>query len=264
MNRTDAQNNLEVRGAIDAFKQILEVMPDDLAALEALWRAYSDIGDVSNAIKYLVALANSLAEQQDVASAKRVLKAVRGASYFDPRVDQVLEDLAALVQDQSPMLATAPTQKVRLDVSEELVLVWALREAGLVGEQIYAQVASVLGDESRAQDHGMTAVHILSSRSEVDMDAVLAFLCKEYGTPMIDLAGFDVTAELAGLLPKDMTAGRQAMPFGRFGEDDVQIAILNPGSKKLRDSIVSLIGKPCHFFLCRPCDMDRVVNDLFS
>lgn len=263
MNGADSRVDSEVQGAIATFLQILEVMPDDLASLEALWRAYSDIGDVTHAVKYLIMLSDALIEQGDVGSAKRVLSAIKGAGYSDPRAAEVVNRLEKMTGDSIPGRKRRPAAStIRLDLSEELALMWCLRETGFVDEDTYAHVASVLSDESIIPEEGATAMHVLAMRENLDIDAIYLFLSKEFDTPIIDLSWFNVDEEMASLLPRELLETRQAVAFGRFGDDDIQVAILNPASEKLATAIKEAAGRNCHFCLCRPEAIDAIADEL--
>ncbi len=267
MTASEADRVSEVKGAIDAFMQILEVMPNDLAALEALWRAYSDIGDVGNSLNFLVRLAGEIKEQEDLTSARRVLNSISGVDYFDPRIEMISIDLNTLISDGKGEAVEKEVSRAHfhLNMSEELVLVWALREAGLVDENVYSQVASILGGETpTGHNHGLTAMHILDTHPEINMDSVLEFLSREYSTPLVELSCFDVMGDHIPIFPQSVISSRQAVPFGQFGRDDLQVAILNPGNKALRDNVEEMTGKHCHFYLCRPSEMDKVAEEILD
>jgi len=86
-------NDGEVYGAIAAFEQILEALPNDRASLEALSNAYEHLGNLDKAKEYIVRLATVIIDEHDAAAACALIEQFRKYAVDDPRLRILLTRL---------------------------------------------------------------------------------------------------------------------------------------------------------------------------
>lgn len=262
--------NREVWGAIGAFEQILQVMPNDMASLESLWRAYSDLDMEEKAVEYVLRLGEVLQEQYDAVTAARVLTAVRGAQYTDSRIEGLLKILAEIAGEEelasmeaSREKAAAAALRCTVNVADELSFAWNLLECGILNQEEYAAVAQDVVEMSSTSEKGtVSLLHALASRSYAKMDRLMAYVASEQSVPMIQLALFEVPLEAARMLPMPYMRGRGVIVFETVGRTDALIVLLNPYDEELRKELEEAIGRRCHYFLTRPSDFDKALDDI--
>lgn len=259
----------EVRGAIRAFEQILQVMPYDLASLESLWRAYSDVGDDQRALDYLFRLGDALEEQNDPETAERVLSAMTGAGYAeDPRIDRLKTLLASICKPDADDASTAakttqPTAPLRhqANVADELSFAWYLFQAEQLTREEYARVADVLSEMSATSNRGtLSVLHALESMHYPKMERLLEFVASNLGVPFVNVTAFDIGLEASRLLPLPFMAGRGVMPFEIMDRSHALVAVLNPHDTGLKDDIQSALERRCYFFLTSAMAFDAALK----
>jgi tetratricopeptide (TPR) repeat protein len=258
-----SQTREEVRGAISAFEQILEVLPNDLASLESLWRAYSELGEDDKAITYLLRLGRALEEDNDAVTAARVLAAVRGAGYDDPRIDQLVSILGEMSGDRGSAQPAAASLRTHVNVADELSFAWYMLESELVTRDEYARAAEALAEMSaQGQLQGtVSLLHALETQNFTRMEHLLEAVSASLQTPFVSLTSFDIGLDTARLLPLDFMRGRGVMPFEVL-DRNVLIAVLNPHDAALREEINEALGRRCHFFLASAQEFDQAVANV--
>ena len=262
----------EVLGAISAFEQILQVMPDDLATIESLWRAYSDLGDDEKSIDYLMKLGDVIQEDNDPVTAARVLNAVRGANYQDKRIDGIYkiltevageEELAAI--EASRKKAAEASLSCNVNASDELGFAWYLLEGGILTQEEYSSLAQDMVEmASNTGDDTLSILHVLESQTFPRMERLLAFVSKDLATPLIDLSLFDVQKDAASVLPAKFMRARGVLVFETIGSTDALVVLMNPYHDNLREEIEKGMGRKCHFFMAYPNDFDKALDGVLS
>ncbi len=253
----------DVWNAIAAFEQILEAIPNDRVALETLYEAYEQIGDKSRSLEYLTALAQTIAEEEDLEAAPDIINKLNAHAADTPAVKPALRQLERLlVQNKMPSSADSSETSKRktIDITNELALAWNLLQAGEFTQEEYSNVVHDLSENSSKNIQvPISVLHVLHDRSFKGMDRILKFLSKDSGLPLINLTGFEPPKEVMAILPRPFLVHRGAIAFELMGADAL-IAILNPYDGVLQADVKRAAGRACHFYLVNAADYDIVLD----
>lgn len=266
-NEESAGEQEEVLKAVQAFEQILEVMPDDLASLETLSLAYEQLGDADKAAGYLQRLAEVLLSSGDVSGARDLLPRLSAHAEGRPALQPVVRRIETsaitpAAEPDRPVESKHSEDSVRRAFSIEAALdfAWQLKEDDLLSQDEYASCVQNLTELSVAE--GMVTVsvfHVLEHMGFKGIDKALNHAAKKYGTPVIALSSFDIPADAARMLPVDFMVRRGVLVFSLLGSEAL-CATVNPHESDLRGDVEALIGRPCHLYLARPSDFDGAIG----
>jgi tetratricopeptide (TPR) repeat protein len=253
--------------ATAAFQKMLEVMPDDLLALESLFEAYLNQGDVSHALHYLERLVRVLLKENERGIAEQL---------HEKLLTRVVEipELAAFAAQLDPLLhpgeVTAPrgaavpvaVPRAKADIQAELALAWRLFQSDVLSQEDYARVVQDLTDVSaRKTEVPVTVLHALNDRSFKHLDKVMTYLSRESGLPLIALGNFEIPHSIHSLLPLEIMSHWGAIVFETLGPD-LLVALLNPFDQVLRNEVSTMTGKVCHFYLTSAPDYDKALGNI--
>jgi len=258
----------EWQEAIAAFKSLLEVMPEDLLALESLFEAYLNEGDRENALHYLERLVQVLLKENERGIAVQLHeKLIHQLANF-PEFSQVVEQLEPLLRSDAVVplspapAASPPVLRTKTDIQVELALAWKLFQAGELLQEDYSRVVQDLTDLSmRKSNEPVTVLHALQDRSFKNIDKIMNYLSKQSGKPIIALSNFEIQRNVYTLLPLDLMAHWGAIVFDMLGSD-LLVAVLNPFDQILQQEVAALTGKPCHFFLISSVHYDHALAQI--
>jgi len=259
----------ELRSAISAFEQILEIMPEDPTALQTLTDAYRRLGETDKSAAFLLRLADAVAEETDPDVLQSVLERLETAGASDDatsaaarlraRLDAVGASAAATAAAPAPAPAAAGSGD---DIAGELALAWTLYQRQEITQEEYAGLARDLTEMStRKVDVPVSLLHVLHDRGYKNPDRIMNFIARESGCPCVPLKSFDVPRDLAGRLPLEFSQRRGALVFGQLG-NELMIATLNPLDQALRDQVARMTGARCHFFLVTAEDYDSALKSM--
>ena len=251
--------------ATAAFQKMLEVMPDDLLALESLFEAYLNQGELPKALHYLERLVRVLLKENERSIAEqlheKLMAQVATIPEFTPFAIQ-LEPLLQRKEVAPARRADQPAMTRKADIQGELSLAWRLFQDGIITQEDYAQVVQDLTEVStRKTDVPVTVLHALNDRGSKQLEKVLIFLAKESGLPLIRLGNFEIPHALHTVLPMEIMGRWGALVFGTLGQD-LLIAVLNPFDQVLQGEISALTGKVCHFYLTTATDYDKALANI--
>ncbi|TAN38167.1 MAG: hypothetical protein EPN23_03110 [Verrucomicrobia bacterium] len=255
----------ELANAISAFQKLLEVMPDDLLALESLFEAYCNRGDAKNALNYLERLIGVLLKENEQETATRVHAKLLTLSADMPEFTTFATQLEPLLRAEKTAAtpATPPGSarppRSQSDIQAELSLAWKLFQAEELSQETYSQLVQDLTDLSmRGMDVPISVLHALNDRSFKNLDKVMAYLAKQSGKPIVALSNFEIPRDMFTLLPLNFMSHWGAIVFDTLGPD-LLVALLNPFDHILQQEVASLTGKACHFFLVTATDYDHTL-----
>lgn len=269
-NESSTQNREEVWSAIQAFEQILAVMPDDLTALETLWRAYSEYGDEKKSLEYLLRLGRVIEDQGDASTAQRVISSIKGAGYQEEEVASLVKMLQELCGEHQVALDKAQRAeriplRAKPKVPDELSFAWYLMESEMISAEDYARLADDLAEMSaRARKGTISVLHALEARTFPRMSSLLEYVSQDLSAPYISLKSFDVSADTVRLLPTAYIIGRGVLPFETLGKNDLLLAVLNPFDKSVAEEITKALGMDCHLYLTSPGEFDEAVKTILG
>ncbi|MDA1043632.1 MAG: hypothetical protein O3C57_00250 [Verrucomicrobia bacterium] len=264
----------EVWNAIAAFEQILEAMPNDRASLEALCHAYEQIGDHTRAKDYAIRLCDVLMEDGDNEGAKALLDRLQTYADGDERVQQAFEKLNQIGQHATEEAGVdAGVRKARavplesretpsFSLAEELSFAWSLLEADLLTQEEYGSLVQDLTElSSNVGNLTISVLHALEVRGFKHLERVLASVSKICGSPLINVASFDVPHSATLLLPYNFMLRRGVLVFD-FIANDLLVVIMNPYDKQLRNRVEAMTGRACHFYMTMPSAFDATLEKI--
>lgn len=273
----------EVRGAIHAFEEILESMPNDRVALETLFEGHLMLDQHDNAAKFLARLTETILEENDSEALQGLLPALHQHAGLNADVASLLNRAETLIRSSPlPAAKAAPDTPVTThpassesgrtlpafnnnDITAELSMAWNIHQAGEFSEEEYAAVVHDLSELSnRHLDVPVTVLHVLEDRSSSSLTRVLQFVVQDTNTPFITLSRFDLDPTSINLrLPEAMVRCRGALVYEVMAKD-AMVAILNPYDEELKERIKATLNTKCHFFLTSSEEYDAAVKKLYA
>lgn len=254
--------------SIAMLEQILEVMPQDVEAIKAVYNAYAQGGHGDRAFSYLGRLVEVVlggGEPEAVAFVRQELP--RYEDEFPSEVAAQIARLRAMSGGADVALgggtAVAAEQPLgEIDISEELALAWRLYEEEQLSQEEYSSVIHDLTEvSSKDVDVPVTVLHVLHDRGFNQINRVMGHISSRAGVPFIRLASYELDDELAKALPLQVSVRDGAIPFSLLG-DDLLVGVLNPFNTALMEKVESVSGRRCHAYLVEPEDYDAALGRL--
>lgn len=259
--RETTENNV-----VEAFEQILEVMPDDRATLEALHDACLSQGQTRKALKYLFKLANLVQIDDEPEILTNVLKKLH---YLGNTHPEALEKAIAIetLRGESRIYENEISKETRsaharIDIGHEISLAWMLAENGKISEEEYTQITNDMTELSgHNKDVPVSVLHAIHDRKLPQEEDILAYLSDKGQSPIIKLSSFDVQPDVFNILPMEFMIRRGALAFDRIG-DELLVAILNPFDESTKNRVCEIVKADCHFFLVGASDYDSTLSKM--
>lgn len=269
----DTKENLEQTAIM--LEQILEVMPDDLFTLRALYETSLKLEQPERAFGTLTKLDDLSRSTQNAEMIDFVLNqyaSIAGDSSDVQGRIMRLEEMKNVVGllDAQNVSAARPQQEGsvpaagngRLDA--EMALAWDLFQDEQLTQEEYS---NVLHDLTEMSSHQMgvpvTVLHILHDRQFSRFERLMTHLCQKQNVPIMALSQFEDNEEVSQQLPLDFTSRNGVIPFAKVGSD-LLVGILNPLDKELLDEAEALSGLRCHPYLVAPEEYDRQLSKVKS
>jgi hypothetical protein len=266
IDKTENVLGQRVMHSISMLKQILEVMPHDIEAMEVIYRAYRNIGDDDNAFAYLKRLVDVSIEDRDTGAFGFIRHELKDYADKKPGIVSFLQERMDVYEslDEGELLEEEVDLPNEQDLSDEFALVWRLYEEGQLDQEEYLSVLHDLMDISgRDMDVPASMLHVLNDSGFAHINRIINYLSARSGVPCISLSNFEVSEDVIGILPYKYRAHKGALPFGRLGKD-LMVAVLNPFNHRLEDEIETVSGQRCHTFLVEPSDYDLALDRIRS
>lgn len=267
MDRENPAGNDGLKDSIMMLEQILEVMPQDLTSLRALYNAYLQCNNRAKAFHYLCMVCKVACSANDADCIRFVEKQLPQFEADYPEKTAVLMAEAARVA--GALTAAVPSEtasQVRpaseAEIGEELALAWKLYEENQLSQEEYSSVLHDLTEvSSREVAVPVSVLHVLNDRGFSQMNRILNYLSSRSGVPCISLKHFELTEEIAELLPGEISSRDGALPFALFGHD-LLVAVLNPFNRALIDKVEKAGGRRCHTYLVTAEEYDTALTKL--
>lgn len=250
----------ELQQTSTMLEQILEVMPDDLLTLRALYETLLKLELPEKAFDCLKRLDNGARIAQSAEMIAFVLN--QYASIVDeiPEVQKRIDRLQELQHVTGLMdgeLSEKPVANRKNGLEAEMALAWELFQDELLSQEEYSNVLYDLTEmSSREVSVPVTVLHILHDRNFGRFERLLTYLCQKSGVPIMVLSQFDEREELREVFPLDFISHHGVLPFARVGSD-LLLAVLNPLDKELIRRAGELAGCRCHAYLVTPQEYDQ-------
>lgn len=257
----DNEIDSDLQDSIMMLEQILEVMPDDMMTLKALYNVYHQGGDRVRAFDYLSRLANAVIRNSDAETAEYALGQFSKFEMDYPEESiSSASRLRALVSPVVSDVESVDVRSVELDIGEELSLAWRLYEEERLSQEEYSSVLHDLTEmSSKDVDVPVSVLHVLNDRGFVHMNRIMNYMSDTSGAPCLSLSGFDVSEDVVSMLPRSMVCNEGAIPFAVMGES-LMVGVLNPFNTQLVERAESVSGRSCYTYLVAPDDYDQVLE----
>lgn len=285
----------DVFSTIMAFEEILEVMPDDRAALESVAHAYDELGDQKQAKHYIMRLVRVLLDEGDAGAAAEWADKLRAHAEEDPEASALIEETESLQSGDRELGATSPGSSgtasgadgaspeagtpqtpasaapsagdasrkgisLQLNIADEMAFAWNLLQVELLSDEEYSSVVQDLSELATGKQSGTVSVlHVLRGRGFRNLDKILAAVARDAYLPLVDLQRFNLQLPTTLCLPIEFIVHRGALPFERIGSE-ILVALLNPYDENLRKDVSTLTEKKCHWYLTTPDSFDKAVS----
>lgn len=255
---------------VEMLEQILEVMPDDLFTLRALYETSLKMQRTEKAFETLTRLDDQARAAQNAEMIDFVLDQYQSIAEDSSEVQgriarlEEIKNVIVLMQD-AEMQPADPVQKKtggggRLDA--EMALAWELFQDGHISQDEYSNVLHDLTEmSSRQMGVPVTVLHILHDRQFGKMERLMTHLCQKYEMPIMMLSRFEGDEETGAVLPLEFVSRNGAVPFAQVG-GDLLVAVLNPLDKELLDEVQQLSGRRCHPYLVMPDEYDLYLDKI--
>jgi hypothetical protein len=268
---TGAQEGLDQ--TVTMLEQILEVMPDDLFTLRALYETSLKLGRPEKALTALTRLDDQARAARDGEMIDFVLNQYAMVADDLPDVqsrisrleeirhvtDLIEKEQAEVASQQEPVeKETGPS--ARMDA--EMALAWDLFQDEQLSQEEYSNVLHDLTEMSaRRMGVPVTVLHILHDRQFSRFERLMTHLCQKHSIPVMVLSQFEGNEEVCRMLPLDFTSRNGAIPFAKVG-DDLLLGILNPLDMHLLREAEKRSGHRCHPYLVTPDDYDSQLQKI--
>lgn len=250
----------ELQQTAAMLEQILDVMPDDLFTLRALYETSLKLELPEKAFDCLKRLDDGARAAQNAEMISFVFN--QYASVVDEmpevrkRMDR-LQELQLVADLMNQQLSEAPSARRKTGIESEMALAWDLFQDEQLSQEEYSNVLHDLAEmSSREVSVPVTVLHILHDRNFSRFDRLMTHLCQKSGVPIIALSQFDEREELREILPLNFISRHGALPFAQVG-GDLLLAVLNPLDKELIRQAEDLSGRRCHAYLTAPQEYDQ-------
>lgn len=270
----DSQQTMEANlsDSIAMLEQILEVMPHDADALQALYGAYRKLGQDSNSFEYLNRLIDVCISEHDNSLLSFIREELVHYEELYPsevaaqstRLRVLADSEVEAGQVEAAQGTTEKKAAQEADISEELALAWRLYEEGQLSQEEYSSVLHDLTEiSSKEIEVPVSVLHVLHDRGFTQTNRILNYLSSRSGVPCINLSHFEPNDEIACALPMEFAAHEGALPFGMLGED-LLVGVLNPFNHVLVEKVEAAANQRCHTYLVESEDYDQALGRLRS
>ncbi len=269
MGKDAGQADDVLSGGIAMLEQILEVMPQDIVALKALYTAYCQTGQRDRAFEYLGKLSDIAYDRGDAELTPFLLEHLHSfAAEYPSEVEARLSWLETIdthaEEAHGPMNLSKAGKVTRTeaDITEELSLAWRLYEENQFSQEEYSSIVHDITEVSTKDlDVPASVLHVLNDRGFNQMNRIMNYMSSRSGVPCLSLLNFELPKELGNALPLSVAEREGALPFGFFG-DDLLVGVLNPFNNALVDKVETLSGHRCHTYLVHPNEYDTTLEKL--
>ncbi|MBI9021315.1 MAG: hypothetical protein JEZ10_08700 [Verrucomicrobia bacterium] len=252
----DAREELEQTAAM--LEQILEVMPEDLTTLRALYETSLKLELPERALESLTRLDDLARSTQNSEMIDFVLNQYAAIAEDSAEIQGRINRLHEVQNMISPVADTrAAAPGAGGDLEAEMALAWDLFQDDQLVQEEYSTVLHDLTEmSSNKMGVPVTVLHILHDRQFSRFERLMTHLCQKSNVPIIDLSRFEEDEELSRLLPLDFISRHGALPFSEVG-GDLLLAVLNPFDLGVIQRAEGLSGRRCHPYLVTPSDYDQ-------
>jgi hypothetical protein len=272
--KADSREELEQTAIM--LEQILEVMPDDLFTLRALYETSLKLEHPEKAFETLTRLDDQSRAAQNGDMIEFVINQYKSiaedSSEVQGRIMRLKEvrNVPGLIPDEGgPDLPPVEKPLARPAgaggggrMEAEMALAWELFQDEQLSQEEYANVLHDLTEmSSQTMGVPVTVLHILHDRQFSRMERLMTHLCQKNEMPIMVLSQFEGNEELAQHLPVEFTSANGAIPFAKVG-DDLLLGVLNPMDKELLAEAQKQTGKRCHPYLVAPEDYDQFLEKI--
>lgn len=268
-----SEPNMDTREGLEQtvtmLEQILEVMPDDLFTLRALYETSLKLEHPEKAFDTLTRLDDQARAAQSGEMIDFVLNQYATIADDSQEVQgriSRLEEIKSVMLLMSDSEPEAVETAVRPQAAEggsaarmeaEMALAWDLFQEEQLSQEEYSNVLHDLTEmSSRSMGVPVTVLHILHDRQFSRMERLVTHLCQTHSMPIMVLSQFDGNEEVGRMIPVEFSSGNGLLPFAQVG-DDLLVGVLNPKDKELLEEAEALCGRRCHPYLVTPEEYDR-------
>jgi len=263
MSELGKSSRQELEETVEMLEHILEVMPDDLFTLRALYETSLKLEHPEKAFEALARLDEQARVAQNLEIIDFVLTQYELISDDSPEMQeriillQEIRCVAGLMVDEPPASAPAEMQSEGARLDAEMALAWELFQDEQLSQDEYSNVLHDLTEmSSRQMAVPVTVLHILQDRQFGRMERLMTYLCHKAEVPIMILSQFEGAEEIGKELPLDFIAHNGAIPFAQVG-NELLLAVLNPFDKELLNEAQVLSGRRCHPYLVTPEEYDH-------
>lgn len=249
----------ELEQTVAMLEQILEVMPDDLTALRALYETAVKLELPEKAFESLTRLDELSRSTQNAEMIEFVLNQYASIADDSPamqgRIDR-LKDVQGMITSAAEAFSPA-TPAAGSNLEAEMALAWDLFQDDQLVQEEYSNVLHDLTEmSSNRMGVPVTVLHILHDRQFSRFERLMTHLCQKSDVPIIALSRFEENEEIDRLLPLDFMSRHGALPFAEVG-GELLLAVLNPFDKEVVRRAEELSGRRCHPYLVTPGEYDQ-------
>ncbi|MFW5893570.1 MAG: hypothetical protein ACOCUY_00345 [Verrucomicrobiota bacterium] len=264
-------------GVIQSLEQIVEILPEDVSALESLAGAYEQAGDTARAHQTFLKLAELAIQGGDLERAEEIAATQLSKGFEEPELYELKDRISSAKSEQpsqppqqQEQAETKPEpvaahEKIgpEADLHAELDFGWSLLESEQVTQDQYEHAVDAL-TEAHINTHGRGPISFLlelASMEQVNVSRVLGFVSAENRVPFIEVRRCQISAEALADFNLDKIRRLCAIPFGVVGNERM-IAVLNPTNERLMKALRTTAGGRIHIYLTSPEDFLETLDSL--
>lgn len=252
----------DLQQTADMLEQILEVMPDDLFTLRALYETSLKLEHPEKAFDCLTRLDDLARSTQNKDQIRFVIDQYTSILDAMPdaqkRIDRLQETAAVADLLEGADGSARPAAPARKGVIEaEMALAWELFQDEQLSQEEYSGVLHDLSEMSmREMSVPLTVLHVLHDRNFSRVERLMSHLSQKSEVPIMSLSQYDEREDLREVLPLEFISRHGVLPFAQVG-GDLMVAVLNPLDRDLLAQAEKLSGRVCHAYLVTPQEYDQ-------
>jgi len=264
MAKVTEKNGIEeLQQTAEMLEQILEVMPDDLLTLRALYDTALQLDQPEKVFDYLSRLDDLARSSQNLENIHFVLNQYKALEVSSPEVQARIGRLGALLESLGEAPEAAPDVRPGTVLSgteaieSEMALAWELLQDEQLSQEEYSGVVHDLTEmSSRQLGVPVTVLHVLHDRQFSRFEKLMTHLCQKKHIPIISLGQFEEQEHLYQLVSIEFMSRFAVMPFSAVG-NDLMVGVLNPYDSMLLGRVAEMTGKRCHPYMVTPQEYDE-------
>lgn len=271
----------QLHQTIEMFEVITQSQPQDYQSLEILKEAYYKLGRQKDVVNTAKRIAQAYVQQGQLSSAILEYESILQLFPGDPDVQTALAEIESRANSLSShsasaeadyALGSAPETLLRghhdssaatLEIDDGRQTMFKIFvEHKLLAPHDFEQLWPAPRLHEKLSQPSEPFVQILAERGLVPLEKSLRLICLKSRLAFIPLDRYDIDAEIARSMSKDICRRWCIMPFDHLSKT-ILVATVNPFNKQAALELESCTKNRLQWYVVSPVDLVRALRKLF-